>query len=1096
MLIELKQSTDRVQPATPDPHHLENHHIPAIPRDFRRLWSPEQLEALEQWRKEEVRIEIERQQRERVFMAFEDAIAYIVNERPRGMLDDIDIDPEDLVDDGHDDEDNDGGNDAGGSDASPWGVLPPAPIEILPNGVIKPEIPRGEVVHADMAGYFRIVEQLISAWQLENVGSDAKKQLPFLWGSIFPQDARGFPIYNPGGKYSVKLFLLGKWRCIDIDDRLPVDTNSHIVYATSSVPNEIWPALLSKAIVKAMLWLQVPVNETASSDLDLFAARIAAQTVLLLTGWKVSRWHPGAATSFSENVYQQLLPFIPRPQQQDVCVSAADGETFLGQEKANTHELQLPVDEVVELECVESAVNGAKPLSLMQPRALICCANPLHRGSSPLHFCEAAVLLDVVGDAGNTTFKLMRHGTLTSISEEVAGPASNQFVLLLAHPPPKHTATSLYTWFEGVREDKSDVLESLSQFENPPAQFAIVHLRKKNRDGDDQDSNDFLRANIVATLTPVYRRHLSVDNAYSRVDASATVATLLHQDPRGCMSLIEEPTEGYCQGEQGRTTPTLVMLDSVASSYLELTPKHSMRAFRVHPQKPLVRFGYCLELESNSVESIELVDAGGFWRALGHLHVEETRGVYPVMLANTWNVITQQVMTVDPDERNEQHDALEVRVSFHVSDAELARLIHVRIVNNTTNATVVLPALCCSAHLAVLDHKEAASLTVVVDCAAGSHPIRTGSWSLTIACSRKFILSSQPAVPIVVTSFGGIYEPNRGLVLFRDVVTLPAKASAVSFLLELYEIDDDQAERERLVEELAVRLEVFESSTNSGDVIEMSPVADSRGMGAVQLLQLPRPGSWSTARLILQGRIDRSTCNIPTRLESRQPFRNNTAQPIPPPPVADTSIQEIKGADTPAETTSNVKRGTQPTLEWRLRCFSSDDIKLDVDRTKELRHEAVHAQWAEQARDRETSGAASRLLFLGQQEAGEARLQQEPSLSEERVAAVHGRFTWLRSTLDQVEASERKFLVTSAAGDKSATLLTQEDLERHEQELATQLVVVNAQLQERRAAREAAKEDRAAQWKADVQKVVEERAAAAKVRAARRQDLLDASRAA
>lgn len=41
--------------------------------------------------------------------------------------------------------------------------------------------------------------------------------------NIFPQDAKLTPIYNPEGKYIVKLYLNGSWRGVEVDDYLPVD---------------------------------------------------------------------------------------------------------------------------------------------------------------------------------------------------------------------------------------------------------------------------------------------------------------------------------------------------------------------------------------------------------------------------------------------------------------------------------------------------------------------------------------------------------------------------------------------------------------------------------------------------------------------------------------------------------------------------------------------------------------------------------------------------------------------------------------------------------------------------------------------------------
>ena len=49
----------------------------------------------------------------------------------------------------------------------------------------------------------------------------------FLWELIYPQDEEGVPLFNPNGKYIVKLFLQGKWRKVLIDDVVPIGYAMH-----------------------------------------------------------------------------------------------------------------------------------------------------------------------------------------------------------------------------------------------------------------------------------------------------------------------------------------------------------------------------------------------------------------------------------------------------------------------------------------------------------------------------------------------------------------------------------------------------------------------------------------------------------------------------------------------------------------------------------------------------------------------------------------------------------------------------------------------------------------------------------------------------
>ena len=75
--------------------------------------------------------------------------------------------------------------------------------------------------------------------------------MPYLWEAIYPQDAKGLPRYNPGGKYIVRLHVAGAWRAVVVDDRVPVDAAGAPLLLTSSDPTELWPLLLTKALYVA-----------------------------------------------------------------------------------------------------------------------------------------------------------------------------------------------------------------------------------------------------------------------------------------------------------------------------------------------------------------------------------------------------------------------------------------------------------------------------------------------------------------------------------------------------------------------------------------------------------------------------------------------------------------------------------------------------------------------------------------------------------------------------------------------------------------------------------------------------------------------------
>ena len=72
-----------------------------------------------------------------------------------------------------------------------------------------------------------------------------------LWENIYPKLPDGRPMYNPAGKYAVRLFLGGAWRMIKVNDAIPCSENNVPALQGSAEPLELWPTILSKALYAA-----------------------------------------------------------------------------------------------------------------------------------------------------------------------------------------------------------------------------------------------------------------------------------------------------------------------------------------------------------------------------------------------------------------------------------------------------------------------------------------------------------------------------------------------------------------------------------------------------------------------------------------------------------------------------------------------------------------------------------------------------------------------------------------------------------------------------------------------------------------------------
>ncbi|XP_056337396.1 androglobin [Danio aesculapii] len=101
-----------------------------------------------------------------------------------------------------------------------------------------------------------IISECYILWKVCNTREDKAVSTETVWRPwehIYSMCKAGkdhMPLYNTYGKYVIKLYWLGSWRKITVDDMLPFDKDDNLLLPATTNQYELWPMLLAKGILK------------------------------------------------------------------------------------------------------------------------------------------------------------------------------------------------------------------------------------------------------------------------------------------------------------------------------------------------------------------------------------------------------------------------------------------------------------------------------------------------------------------------------------------------------------------------------------------------------------------------------------------------------------------------------------------------------------------------------------------------------------------------------------------------------------------------------------------------------------------------------
>ncbi|KAG8463754.1 hypothetical protein KFE25_004027 [Diacronema lutheri] len=781
-----------------------------------------------------------------------------------------------------------------------------------------------------------LLEWITSTMQLIAEHAPALRDGDYLWQLIHPQTDARVPLYSDKGRYVVRLFDHGQWRAITIDDTLPCDATGHGLLPRTLAPRELWPSLLTKALLKLGARTSAGLRPRDPSVLTA------------LTGW-----------------LPQVLPIAPASQPDHLTWDALTAA--LG---ANGTIVALAADEPVDderrAELARSGVRTGPLLSVVEARSAL--GGNYVRLTSELvqwrgRLCdtdEASWTVELDGALGWKRRQRLR--------KVAAGATLRDF--WTDEPSLCSTFGELVVWRDPTAQGwlASRSFSGISY--SPGHADALLHVGAVPPTADGADGGAGAAQGGAAGVGETVGAH---DDA-ARAPGATPVLIALTVSPAGgraelpCWARLERFSP-----DEPLTDAGLLHLDAtrIASMPLALRPGtyrlsvHSASELSLYPSFFHFTLHVCAATRALALGDAPTVLTAELARKGGRLEGE--RAVYPALEAHSWGVLIRARLSLKAPAAHaaapgaDEAGRVPVVVELLPHDERAAEHVRLHLIDNDgcdeSSLTHLRGAMRCL---------PGAQHTLLVDACAPVNLDRA-TYALDVRAPVDAELSLETVLPAVDVL--GRYVPSYAqtaahrFVLCRYVATGATRSHAAMRIA----LSDPDAELTVRVYRLD-KHQAGAAAPSAGQLLKSKEGVGSVTLAAVPLELAEMAKGASGTRIIVEVTLSRGAVERLGLLREPCAQPPDPAHPLDPPPRPPVSAaprapgdgtlgDRVAGAP-PADADDG------PALTYKLSALSDVVVTLTADDERAKQLDALKAAWEAKEAGRRARGRASRTAFL------------------------------------------------------------------------------------------------------------------------------------